>query len=309
MRELDRVIGYEGIKQELYRIIDIIRDPAKYRKLGVSAPKGILLSGVPGIGKTLMAKSFVKETGLKTFVIRKDRPDGAFVDLIRETFKEAEKAAPSIVLLDDLDKFANEDDFHRDTEEYVTVQTCIDEVKESDVFVLGTCNNFRKLPNSLVRSGRFDKTYFMDFPGIEDAKKIISFYLKDKKVAKDIDAEEIARFAEGHSCADLEMLINEAGIYAGYEGKKHISQEDIRRAVIRKIFHGTEVTENNPVSNRRLAVHEAGHAVLSELFFPGQVAFVSIEADDGGVRGMVHRNRDGNNDRPCRKSCYRTDPQ
>ena len=292
MRELDRVIGYEGIKQELYRIIDIIRDPEKYKKLGVSAPKGILLSGEPGIGKTLMAKSFIKEAGLKTFTIRKDRPDGAFVDLIRETFKEAEKAAPSIVLLDDLDKFANEDDRHCDAEEYVTVQTCIDEAKESDVFVLGTCNNFRKLPNSLVRSGRFDKTYFMDFPGIEDAKKIISFYLKDKKVAKDIDAEEIARFAEGHSCADLEMLINEAGIYAGYEGKKHISQEDIRRAVIRKIFHGTEVTDNNPASDRRLAVHEAGHAVLSELFFPGQVAFVSIEADDDGVRGMVHRNRD-----------------
>jgi cell division protease FtsH len=158
MRELDRVIGYEGIKQELYRIIDIIRDPAKYKSLGVSAPKGILLSGEPGIGKTLMAKSFIKEAGLKTFTIRKDRPDGAFVDLIRETFKEAEKAAPSIVLLDDLDKFANEDDYHRDAEEYVTVQACIDDVKESDVFVLGTCNNSRKLPDSLVRSGRFDKT-------------------------------------------------------------------------------------------------------------------------------------------------------
>lgn len=292
MRELDRVIGYEGIKQELYRIIDIIRDPAKYKKLGVSAPKGILLSGVPGIGKTLMAKSFIKETGLKVFVIRKDRPDGDFIDLIRETFKEAEKAAPSIVLLDDLDKFANEDDYHRDAEEYVTVQACIDDVKESDVFVLGTCNKFRKLPDSLVRSGRFDKTYFMDFPGIEDAKKIISFYLKDKKVAKDIDVEEIARFCEGHSCADLETVVNEAGIYAGFEGKKHISQDDIRKAVIRKIFHGTEVTENNPVSDRRLAVHEAGHAVLSELFFPGQVSFVYIESADGRTKGVVHRNCD-----------------
>ena len=292
MRELDRVIGYEGIKQELYRIIDIVRDPAKYRKLGVSAPKGILLSGEPGIGKTLMAKSFIKETGLKTFVIRKDRPDGAFVDLIRETFEEAEKAAPSIVLLDDLDKFANEDVYHRDAEEYVAVQACIDDVKESEVLVLGTCNDYRKLPESLVRSGRFDKTFFMDFPGIEDAKKIISFYLKDKKVAKDIDVEEIARFSEGHSCADLEMVVNEAGIYAGYEGKKRISQEDIRRAVIRKIFHGSEVTENNPVSDRRRAVHEAGHTVLSEVFFPGQVAFVSIEAGLGRSKGLVHRNKE-----------------
>ena len=263
MRELDRVIGYEGIKQELYRIIDIIRDPAKYKSLGVSAPKGILLSGEPGIGKTLMAKSFIKETGLKVFVIRKDRPDGDFVDLIRETFKEAEKAAPSIVLLDDLDKFANEDDYHRDAEEYVTVQACIDDVKESDVFVLGTCNNFRKLPNSLVRSGRFDKTFFMNFPGIEDAKKTLS--------------------SNASPTGEL------GGGTANLQGEV---RDDIRKAVIRKIFHGTEVTDNNPVSDRRLAVHEAGHAVLSELFFPGQVAFVSIEADDGGVRGMVHRNRD-----------------
>ncbi len=290
MRELDRVIGYEGIKRELYRIIDIIRDPAKYRRLGVSVPKGILLSGEPGIGKTLMAKCFIKETGLNTFVIRKDKPDGDFIDYIRETFDKATEEAPSIVLLDDLDKFANEDDYHRDAEEYVTVQACIDDVKESDVFVLGTCNNYRKLPSSLVRSGRFDKSFFMKYPGIEDAKKIISFYLKDKEVAKDVDVEEIARFSEGHSCADLEMVLNEAGIYAGFENKDYISQEDIKRAVIRKIFHGTDVAENKPESDRRLAVHEAGHTVISELFFPGQVAFVSIEAREGGVTGVVHRN-------------------
>ena len=87
MRELDKVIGYENIKKELYRIIDIIRNPEKYKELGVSVPKGILLDGEPGIGKTLMAKCFIKETGLKSFVIRKDMPDGEFVDHIRETFK------------------------------------------------------------------------------------------------------------------------------------------------------------------------------------------------------------------------------
>ena len=112
MRELDRVIGYEDIKNELYRIIDIVKYPEKYKKFGVSVPKGILLNGNPGIGKTLMAKCFIKETGLKTFVIRKDKPDGDFVDYIRETFEKAAKEAPSIVLLDDLDKFANEDDYH-----------------------------------------------------------------------------------------------------------------------------------------------------------------------------------------------------
>ena len=136
MRELDRVIGYESIKQELYRIIDIVRNPEKYKKLGVSVPKGILLSGDPGIGKTLMAKCFIKETGLKVFIIRKDKPDGDFVDYIRETFEKAAKEAPSIVFLDDLDKFANEDRMHLDAEEYVAVQTCIDECKNQAVFVV-----------------------------------------------------------------------------------------------------------------------------------------------------------------------------
>ncbi len=292
MRELDRVIGYEGIKNELYRIIDIIKNPAKYKKLGVSVPKGILLSGDPGIGKTLMAKSFIKETGLEKFVIRKDRPDGEFIDYIRETFEKAAEKAPCIILLDDLDKFANEDNYHRDAEEYVTVQSCIDDVKEIDVIVLATCNDYRKLPDSLVRSGRFDKRFFMDFPGYEDAKKIIAFYLKDKKVSEDIDVEEIARFSEGHSCADIEMVLNEAGIYAGYEDKKHISQEDIKTAIINKIFHGSETEECDSTSNLRLAVHEAGHAAVSELFFPGQVAFVSIDARSCGVRGMVLRSKD-----------------
>lgn len=294
MRELDRVIGYEGIKNELYRIIDIIKNPAKYKKLGVSIPKGILLSGEPGIGKTLMAKCFIKDTGLKTFVIRKDKPDGEFIDFIRETFDKAAAETPSIVLLDDLDKFANEDVYHRDAEEYVTVQSCIDDVKDLDVIVFATCNEYHKLPESLVRSGRFDKSFFMDFPGYEDAKKIIEFYLKDKKVGKDIDVEEIARFSEGHSCADLETVINEAGISAGYENRKCISQDDIKKAIIRMIFDGDDSEESDPASNRRLAVHEAGHTVLSELFFPGQVAFVSIETCSRGVKGLVRRNRDRN---------------
>ena len=288
MRELDRVIGYEEIKNELYRIIDIIKNPAKYKKLGVTIPKGIMLAGTPGIGKTLMAKCFIKETGLKSFVIRKDRPDGEFVDYIRETFKKAAEEAPCIVLLDDIDKFANEDPFHRDAEEYVTVQTCIDDVKDLDVFVIATCNEYRKLPESLVRSGRFDKDYHMRFPGVEDAKKIIGFYLKDKKVGKDIDVEEIARFSEGRSCADLETVINEAGIYAGFENRKFISQEDIKKAVIRKIFNGTELEETDPESIRRLAVHEAGHTVIAELFYPGKVSFVSIETRTRGLKGIVH---------------------
>lgn len=292
MRELDNVIGYEGIKTELNRIIDMIRNPAKYGELGVSAPKGILLEGEPGIGKTLMAKSFIKDSGLKSYVIRKDRSDGEFVNYIRETFEKAAKEAPAVVLLDDLDKFANEDKTHLDAEEYVAVQACIDNVKDLNVFVIATSNDHWKLPRSLVRNGRFDKCFYMHFPGLEDAKKIIEFYLKNKKMENDVDVEEIARILEGHSCADLEAVINEAGIYAGYENRKRIRQEDIKKAFVSKIFNGCVSANSDPKSDRRLAVHEAGHAVVSELLNPGQVAFISIEAKAHGIKGVVRMHED-----------------
>lgn len=292
MREMDNVIGYEGIKTELNRIIDIIKNPKKYDELGVSAPKGILLEGDPGIGKTLMAKSFIKDSGLKSFVIRKDRSNGQFVDHIREIFTKASEEAPSIILLDDLDKFANEDKTHLDAEEYVAVQACIDNVKEKNVFVIATSNDLRKMPLSLIRSGRFDKIFYMQFPGIEDAEKIIEFYLKDKKVGDDIDVEEIARIFDGHSCADLEAVVNEACIYAGYENRKTITQEDIKKAFVSKLFNGCVSEKNDPISDRRIAVHEAGHAVISELLNPGHVAFISIEARAHDFKGIVRTHED-----------------
>lgn len=114
MGDFDKVIGYGSIKNEMYRVLDVLKDPAKYRALGVTTPRGILLAGEPGIGKTLLAKCFVKGTGRKVYIIRKDKPNGEFVDHIREIFEEASKNEPSVILMDDMDKFANEDNFHRD---------------------------------------------------------------------------------------------------------------------------------------------------------------------------------------------------
>lgn len=294
MRVLDKVIGYEDIKKELYKLLDIINNPKKYEALGVTIPKGLLLNGNPGIGKTLMAKCFITESGRKSFVIKKDKPNGSFVDYIRETFEKAAAEAPSIILLDDMDKFANEDDIHRNAEEYVAVQSCIDDVKDKDVFVIATCNDaYRYLPHSLVRTGRFDKTFDMKFPGIEDAKKIIEFYLKNKKVADDIDVEEIARFCERHSCADLESIINEAGTCAGFENREFINQDDIIKACMRIIHFCYDSSEYSEEAAKRIAVHEAGHAVMIELFYPGQVNFVSL-CRGRGSEGRVCRHIDEN---------------
>ena len=126
----EKVIGYDYVKEELAMILDVMNNQEKYSKLGAKIPKNVLLHGVPGVGKTLFANEFIKASGRKSYVIRKDKSNGDFVNYIKSTFGEAKRNEPSIILLDDLDKFANGDLQHQNCEEYVTVQSCIDEARE-----------------------------------------------------------------------------------------------------------------------------------------------------------------------------------
>lgn len=147
MNAFDKIIGYSAIKKELRQISDTLKNKDVYAGLGVSAPNGLLLYGEPGVGKSLMASAIIEESGRKVFTCRKDKPNGDFVKEIKATFDKAAENAPSIVYLDDMDKFTNGDERHPDAEEYVTVQSCIDEVKGKQVFVLATANNIRCLPH------------------------------------------------------------------------------------------------------------------------------------------------------------------
>lgn len=181
MSEFDKIIGYEDVKAELIRLCDVIKNGEKYKALGVAPIGGLLLDGDPGVGKTLMANCFIKESGRKAYVCRKNKPDGEFVNEIKNTFFEAMENAPSIILLDDMDKFANEDNYHINAEEYVTVQSCIDEVKGKDVFVLATTNGTENFPKSLLRAGRFDTMIEVKAPEGKDAVDIVKYYLSMKK--------------------------------------------------------------------------------------------------------------------------------
>ena len=186
MSAFDYVIGYCGIKKELEQISDTLKNREIYENLGVMSPRGLLLHGEPGVGKTLMASALIEESGRKVFVCRKDKPNGDFIREIKAIFDKAVQCAPSIVFLDDMDKFANGDERHRDAEEYVTVQSCIDECRGKEVFVLATVNNMRVLPRSLTRSGRFDRVIEIKPPTGKDAEAIIAYYLSGKKFVSDI---------------------------------------------------------------------------------------------------------------------------
>lgn len=299
MSKFDMIIGYAAVKKELRQIADTLKNREAYEKLGVSAPRGLLLHGEPGVGKSLMASAIIEESGRKTFVCRKDQPNGDFVKVIKSTFEQAMQNAPSIVYLDDMDKFANGDERHPDAEEYVTVQSCIDAAKGKEVFVLATVNNMRCLPSSLRRAGRFDRTMRIENPRGKDALNIISHYLKSKKVVDNLDAKIIARIMDGSSCAELETVINEAGLCAGYERAETITMDHFIEACMRTVFHvpaRVKEAEEEEADvclshfdnvDSQIIYHEAGHAVVSEVLCPESVTLISAYKRGGGRGGFT----------------------
>lgn len=301
MGKFDMIIGYTAVKKELQQIADTLKNRKAYDKLGVSAPRGLLLHGVPGVGKSLMASAIIEASERPAFLCRKNKPNGDFVNEIKATFEKAAVQAPSIVYLDDIDKYANDDESHPNAEEYVTVQSLIDETKDKEVFVLATANNIRCLPSSLRRAGRFDRVIKIETPHGQDAINIITHYLSTKKVVEGVDAKTIARIMDGRSCAELETVINEAGLNAGYERADSITMKHFMEACLRTIFDVSDsfndsddedtfyapLTDSGNILSQ-IVYHEAGHAVISEILCPESVNLVSVHNIDGTGGGFTN---------------------
>lgn len=291
MSAFDKVIGYETIKSELLQICDMIHNREIYEELGAKLPQGILLYGDPGLGKTLMAKSFIEESGLNAYIVRRNKGNDDFIGDITDTFQKAKEKAPCIIFLDDMDKFANEDSNHRDAEEYVAVQSGIDEVKNCDVFVLATANKIWKLPNSLVRSGRFDRKIEVQCPTDKDANEIIAHYLSNKKVSESVNMDDLSKMISYSSCAELETILNEAAINAAYERKHSIEMNDLVKSVLRMQYDSPDnYTKTSAEDMRKTALHEAGHLVVSEVLCPGSVGLASLRSTGrNSTGGFIHR--------------------
>ena len=288
----ESIIGYRAIKLEVSRILDQLTNPDKYSALGVTEPHGLLLHGVPGVGKSTFANAVVEASGRTVFVCRKDKSNGDFVNEIVHIFDKAAESTPSIVLLDDLDKCANEDERRRDSEEFGTVQACIDKVKDKRVFVVATANNIHKLPDSLIRAGRFDHVLELRCPSGKDAEEIVAFYLSKKPFVADLDVKLITRLLEGRSCAELESVINQAGTYAAFDGRDRVEMKDMIKAILRVIFKAPESFDDDLSALPLVACHEAGHALVAELLEPGSVNLVTALNHDSFAGGVasVHKN-------------------
>lgn len=280
MKGFDCVIGYQKEKAELMQICDMIKNRDCYERLGATFPKGILIEGRPGLGKTLLATAFLNESGLKSYIVRRTRKDGDFAEKLENIFETAKSNQPCIILLDDMDKFAAKE---KDREEFVAVQTCIDSVKDDNVFVIATMNENKEIPESLLRAGRFDRRIVLKTPRGEDSCKIINYYMDKKNFLSEMNREDATKMLEGLSCAELETVINEAAIYAGYERKEKIELDHLLKAYLRQAhsFDAFE-EETDPEELEKVAYHEAGHLVLLDLISEGAVGLATVSSRNGG---------------------------
>ncbi len=192
MRQFDKIIGYQAEKNKLKRVVDMLKNKDLYEKMGAKITKGILIHGNPGIGKTMLVNAFVEEADVKAFIVRKNKTQSETIRQIAKTFAEAGKEEMAIIFINDMDKFNSGKNADADEEEFVTIHSGIDSVRDQNVLVVATENNSWMLPKSLVRKGHFDINMALNPPTEEDAKKIIAYYFKDKSVSKDLNYDDIS---------------------------------------------------------------------------------------------------------------------
>lgn len=293
MNAFDKVVGYDAIKTEFLQVVDMIHHPDYYKKLGARMPKGILLDGAPGLGKTLICKCFIEEAGIPAYTVRRDSGDEDFINKITKAFADARDNAPAIVFLDDMDKFANEDRDHRDCPEYVAVQSGIDACKDVTVLALATTNDSDDLPDSLIRTGRFDRFISVPRPSMEDAVKILRHYMQDKNIDPDLNLDDVVKMTGTDACSVLETVMNEAAIYAAFSRSEYVKMEHILAAVLRLTYHCPDNTTITGQAERQMrAAHEAGHVCVAEVLAPGCIGLASIKSSGrSDVGGFVHRCR------------------
>ena len=271
----DDVAGLDGAKGELREIIEFLKDPSRFRTLGGEPPKGVLLIGPPGTGKTLLARATAGEAGVPFFSITGSDFMEMFVGVgasrVRNLFAEAQKSAPAIIFIDELDSIgrrrgAGLGGGHDEREQTLNqLLSALDGFEpQQGVVVLGATNRPDILDPALQRPGRFDRHVVVDAPGVEARRQILRVHAREKPLGDDVDLDEIARGTPGFSGADLRNLLNEAALLGARKEKEVIEREDVEQARD-KVMLGLEreglvlTVEESEQS----AVHEAGHAVVA----------------------------------------------
>ncbi len=273
----DDVAGVKEAKEELVEIVDFLKNPTKYTVMGAKIPKGVMLVGGPGTGKTLLARAVAGEANVPFFSISGSEFVEMFVGVgasrVRDLFKKAKRNAPCIVFIDEIDAVGRQRGTglgggHDEREQTLNqILTEMDGFETNTaVIVMAATNRPDVLDPALLRPGRFDRRVVVDSPNIEDREQILKVHGKNKPLAKAVDLEGIAKQTPGFSGADLENLMNEAAILAAKKNQKEITQHDIEMSV-EKVQMGPE-RKSHVLSKKEkevTAYHETGHAIVGHL--------------------------------------------
>ena len=297
---LKDVAGLKEEKEELEEIVEFLRAPAKFTKVGARIPKGVLLEGAPGTGKTLLAKAIAGEASVPFFTISGSDFVEMFVGVgasrVRDLFEEAKKNHPCIIFIDEIDAVARRrgtgmgggHDEREQTLNQLLVEMDGFGVNEG-IIVMAATNRVDILDPAILRPGRFDRKISVGSPDVGGREDILKVHAKNKPLSDDVDLKQIAQTTSGFTGADLENLLNEAAIMAAKENKAFLQQEDIKKAFI-KVGIGSE-KRSRVVSDRErkiTAYHEAGHAILFHVFPDvGPVYTVSIIPTGNGAAGYT----------------------
>ena len=290
------VAGVDEEKEELEELVEFLRSPKKFTDMGARIPKGVLLVGQPGTGKTLLAKAVAGEAGVPFFTISGSDFVEMFVGVgasrVRDLFEQAKKSAPCIIFIDEIDAVGRQRGAGLGGGHDEREQTLNQMLVEMDgfgtnegVIVLAATNRPDVLDPALLRAGRFDRQIVVPSPDVKAREQILEVHSKKKKMNDDIDLKIIAKNTSGFTGADLENTLNEAALLAARRNQKDIKMIDVEDAMV-KVMMGPEKKSRvrSEKENKLVAYHEAGHAVVSR-FLPTQDAVHQISIIPRGTAG------------------------
>ena len=292
----DDVAGVDEEKEELEEIVEFLKNPRKFTEMGARIPKGVLLVGQPGTGKTLLAKAVAGEAGVPFFIISGSDFVEMFVGVgasrVRDLFEEAKKKAPCIIFIDEIDAVGRQRGAGLGGGHDEREQTLNQLLVEMDgfgtnegVIVLAATNRPDVLDKALLRPGRFDRQIVVSAPDVKAREQILEVHAKKKRLAEDVDLKTIAKNTSGFSGADLENILNESALLAARRNLNEIGMKEIEDAMV-KVTMGPEkkTRVRSEKENKLVAYHEAGHAVVSR-FLPTQDAVHQISIVPRGMAG------------------------
>ena len=271
----DDVAGVDEEKEELEEIVEFLKNPKKYTDMGARIPKGVLLVGQPGTGKTLLAKAVAGEAGVPFFIISGSDFVEMFVGVgasrVRDLFEQAKKNSPCIIFIDEIDAVGRQRGAGlgggHDEREQTLNQLLVEMdgfAANEGVIVLAATNRPDVLDKALLRAGRFDRQIVVGSPDVKAREQILEVHARKKKLSEDVDLKVIAKNTSGFAGADLENVLNEAALLAARRNYKEIGMKEIEDAMV-KVTMGPEkkTRVRSEKENRLVAYHEAGHAVVS----------------------------------------------